>query len=100
MRLHLAPVSLVYIGRQHHQAVATKIRGCFREGYRLRRGERGDRSNDWPAFADSLHTCTQNLQLLIECQSSALAKRTESNDTCAAVVQEPGTVFRQKAMVN
>ena len=99
MRFHLSPVTLIHIGRQNHQSVATGICGGFRQGDRFRRSKGRDRGHDRSPAVHGADAIPQDRDLLFKSKRRTLPERSERHNSSAAVIQQPLAVFDNELMI-
>ena len=99
MRLHLAPVAAVDVGRQHHESGAACLVGGFCERDCFLRGESGDGRDDGSLLRGGVHVAKDGF-LLGEGEGGGFAERTEGDDASAAIGEQPLHVAGHKVVID
>src|SRR5579862_6735262 len=100
VRLHLRPVALVNVGREHHHAITSGSFSGFRERDCFRRGERRNRGDDARLSLESLGAGLHDGDFLGKRESGAFAERTQRDNASAAVFYEPLDVVFHERMIH
>src|SRR5450755_1116724 len=100
MRLHFAPIALIYVWRQNHQSIAACV-GCgLCKGDGFARDKPGNRCHYRSAFPDSSDTSLNNLQFFFEGKRGTFSERSQRDNACTAVLQQPAAMIGHEAMID
>ena len=99
VRLHLAPVGGVEVGRQDHQAAAAVVLGGLGDVDGFLGGKRGDARDD-RGVRQGFDVGLLQRQLFLERQRGALAQRAVDDDGGATAFDEPFAMLRHQGVVD
>jgi len=98
--LHLAPIALIDVRRQHHQTTATSVRRTFRQIDRFGSAQRRDRRDYRHSITDRLNDGGPKRQLLVVRECGAFAKGAWRHDSGATIIDQPVAMFRRKHVID